>query len=70
MRKKRREEGVFHEVSTPRRSGTAERSDQDRRWREALREAKQSVYEIFEDRGPGVAVPPAGMARRDDRGRR
>jgi hypothetical protein len=44
--------------------------DQEERWSEALREAKQSVFEIFEDRGPGVAVPPAGLARRDEHGRR
>jgi hypothetical protein len=69
MHRKRREEGTFHspKAGSP---GSAERADQERRWKEAVREAKQTAFEIFEDRGPGVSVPPAGLARRDHRGRR
>jgi hypothetical protein len=69
MRRKRREDGAFHapKAAAP---GSAEREEQERRWKEAVREAKQASFEIFEDRGPGVSVPPAGLARRDHRGRR
>jgi hypothetical protein len=69
MRKKKWDEGNFHEVAETR-AQDKDRTEQERRWREALREAKQSVFEVFEDRGPGVAVPPAGLARRDEHGRR
>lgn len=68
MRRKRRVEEGFH--APKKRQVAGDRSDQERKWREALREARQSGFEIFEDRGPGVSVPPAGMARRDERGRR
>jgi hypothetical protein len=68
VRKKRRVEEAFH--APKKRPVAGDRSDQERKWREALREARQSGFEIFEDRGPGVSVPPAGMARRDERGRR
>jgi hypothetical protein len=69
MHRKRRVEGAFH-APKKRPAEAADRPDQERRWREALREAQQSGFEIFEDRGPGVSVPPAGLARRDERGRR
>jgi hypothetical protein len=69
MRRKRRDEGAFH---APKGGGpgSGEREEQERRWKEAVREAKQTAFDIFEDRGPGVSVPPAGLARRDHRGRR
>jgi hypothetical protein len=63
-------EGIFHDTTKRNRTEPADRSAQEKRFREALREAQQSVFEVFEDRGPGVSVPPAGMARRDERGRR
>jgi hypothetical protein len=63
----RSEEG-FH--STGKSVGAVPDNDQEKLWNEALTEAEQSVFEIFEDRGPGVSVAPAGLARRDERGRR
>ncbi len=48
----------------------AERFDREQGFKQALSEARQSSFEVFEDRGPGVSAPPEGMARRDRRGRR
>jgi hypothetical protein len=70
MRRKKVEEETFHDASRRPRSETKDRPEQDRRWREALKEAKQSVFEVFEDRGPGVSIPPEGLTRSDHRGRR
>jgi hypothetical protein len=69
MPKDRGKEEIFLDAGATRPGGESDR-DQDERWNEALTEAKQSVFEIFEDRGPGVSVAPAGLARRDERGRR
>jgi hypothetical protein len=48
----------------------AERFESEHPLERAVREARQSSFEVFEDRGPGVSAPPEGITRRDRRGRR
>jgi hypothetical protein len=69
MAKRKKDDGIFHDTAK-KKADDVDHTTQERRWKQALIEAKQSVFEVFEDRGPGVSVPPAGMARRDERGRR
>jgi hypothetical protein len=70
MARAKGDEGIFHDKAKRKPTEPADRSAQEKRFKEALKEAQQSVFEVFEDRGPGVSVAPAGMARRDERGRR
>ncbi|MEA2507510.1 MAG: hypothetical protein QOH48_2128 [Actinomycetota bacterium] len=70
MAKARVDEGTFHDTAKRKPTEPPDTSAQEKRFRESLREAQQSEFEVFEDRGPGVSVPPAGMARRDEHGRR
>ena len=61
--RRRREEATFH--SPKKWPASADARADERRWKEALVEAEESTFEVFEDRGPGVAAPPAGLGRRD-----